>query len=333
MKFGIEFVPNMKYYELEYYVKLAEDSGFEYTWITDHYNNRNVYSMLTILALKTSSIKFGPGVTNPYHISPAVTASAIATINELSNGRAVLGIGAGDKVTFDRIGISWTKPLRRMREAVEIIRLLHGGKSVSYDGKIFKFNGARLDFKAGNIPIYIGAQGPKMLQLAAELGDGVLINASHPRDFETAKENIDAGLEKAGKSRDEFDVVAYASMSVDKDANKARNASKIVVAFIVAGSPDIIFERHGISMDDVQKVREALNNAFTKGDWPGVSKAVTDEMIDSFSISGSPDQVIERIKELSKSGVTQVVAGSPIGPDKKKSIQLIGKEIIPAFKE
>ena len=333
MKFGIEFVPNMKYYELEYYVKLAEDSGFEYTWITDHYNNRNVYSMLTILALKTSSIKLGPGVTNPYHISPAVTASAIATINELSNGRAVLGIGAGDKVTFDRIGISWTKPLRRMREAVEIIRLLHGGKSVSYDGKIFKFNGARLDFKAGNIPIYIGAQGPKMLQLAAELGDGVLINASHPRDFETAKENIDAGLEKAGKSRDEFDVVAYASMSVDKDANKARNASKIVVAFIVAGSPDIIFERHGISMDDVQKVREALNNAFTKGDWPGVSKAVTDEMIDSFSISGSPDQVIERIKELSKSGVTQVVAGSPIGPDKKKSIQLIGKEIIPAFKE
>ncbi|AIY89447.1 5,10-methylenetetrahydromethanopterin reductase [Geoglobus acetivorans] len=333
MKFGIEFVPNMKYYELEYYVKLAEDSGFEYTWITDHYNNRNVYSMLTILALKTNSIKLGPGVTNPYHISPALTASAIATVNELSNGRAVLGIGAGDKVTFDRIGISWKKPLRRMREAVEIIRALHSGKPVNYDGEIFKFNGARMDFKAGNIPIYIGAQGPKMLQLAAELGDGVLINASHPRDFEAARENIDAGLDKAGKSRDQFDTVAYASMSVDKDAEKAKNAAKIVVAFIVAGSPDVIFERHGISMDDVNKVREALNNAFTKGDWPGVSKAVTDEMIESFSISGSPDMVIERIRELSKSGVTQVVAGSPIGPDKKKSIKLIGKEIIPAFKE
>lgn len=333
MKFGIEFVPNMKYYELEYYVKLAEDSGFEYVWITDHYNNRNVYSMLTLLAMKTNSIKLGPGVTNPYHISPAVTASAIATINELSNGRAVLGIGAGDKVTFDRIGISWEKPLKRMKEAVEIIRALHSGKPVNYDGEIFKFNGAKMDFKAGNIPIYIGAQGPKMLQLAAELGDGVLINASHPRDFESARENIDMGLEKAGKSRDQFDTVAYASMSVDKDAEKAKNAAKIVVAFIVAGSPDVIFDRHGISMDDVNKVREALNNAFTKGDWPGVSKAVTDEMIESFSISGSPDMVVERVKELSKSGVTQVVAGSPIGPDKKKSIQLIGKEIIPALKE
>ncbi len=329
MKFGIEFVPNMKYYELEYYVKLAEDSGFSYVWITDHYNNRNVYSMLTILALKTSSVKLGSGVTNPYHINPAVTASAIATINEISNGRAVLGIGAGDKVTFDRIGISWEKPLRRMRESVEIIRALHSGKSVKYDGQIFRFNGARLDFKAGEIPIYIGAQGPKMLELAAELGDGVLINASHPKDFEVARENIEAGLKKAGEK--EFDVVAYASMSVDKDRDKARNSARIVVAFIVAGSPDVIFERHGISMDDVAKVREALNNAFTKGDWGGVAKSVTDEMIDTFSISGTPDDVVERINELSKAGVTQVVAGSPIGPDKKKSIQLIGKEIIPKF--
>ena len=329
MKFGIEFVPNMKYYELEYYVKLAEDSGFNYVWITDHYNNRNVYSMLTILALKTNSVKLGSGVTNPYHINPAVTASAIATINEISNGRAVLGIGAGDKVTFDRIGISWEKPLRRMRESVEIIRALHSGKSVKYDGQIFKFNGARLDFKAGDIPIYIGAQGPKMLELAAELGDGVLINASHPKDFEVARENIEAGLKKAGEK--EFDVVAYASMSVDKDRDKARNSARIVVAFIVAGSPDVIFERHGISMDEVAKVREALNNAFTKGDWGGVAKSVTDEMIDTFSISGTPDDVVERINELSKAGVTQVVAGSPIGPDKKKSIQLIGKEIIPKF--
>lgn len=332
MKFGVEFVPDMKFYELEYYVKLAEDSGFDYTWITDHYNNRNVYSMLTILALKTRTIKLGPGVTNPYHISPALTASAIATINEISGGRAVLGIGAGDKVTFERIGISWEKPLSRMKEAVEIIRQLTDGKSVKYDGEIFKFNGAKLSFKTGRIPIYIGAQGPKMLQLAAELGDGVLINASHPKDFEVAKEAIDAGLAKAGKSRDSFDTVAYASMSVDKDRQKARDAARIVVAFIVAGSPPTVLERHGLSEEAVKGVKDALNNAFTKGDWGGVAKSVTDEMIDIFSISGTPDDVIERIKELSKAGVTQVVAGSPIGPDKKKSIQLIGKEIIPKLK-
>ncbi|MEM0315744.1 MAG: LLM class flavin-dependent oxidoreductase, partial [Archaeoglobaceae archaeon] len=194
------------------------------------------------------------------------------------------------------------------------------------------FAGARLGFKAGEVPIYIGAQGPKMLQLAAELGDGVLINASHPKDFEEAKKSIDAGLQKAGKTRDKFDTVAYASMSVDKNRDNARNAARIVVAFIVAGSPETVLERHGISAEAVNKVKDALNNAFTKGDWAGVGKAVTDEMLDSFSISGTPDEVVERISQLAKTGVTQVVAGSPIGPDKKKSIQLIGKEIIPKLK-
>ncbi len=332
MKFGIEFVPDSKYYEIEYYVKLAEDNGFEYTWITDHYNNRNVYAILTVLAMKTKTIKLGPGVTNPYHIHPTLTASAIATINEISGGRAVLGIGAGDKVTFDRIGLAWEKPLTRIKEAVEIIRQLHAGKSVKYDGKVFKINGARMGFKTTPIPIYIGAQGPKMLRLAAELGDGVLINASHPRDFEEAKKNIEEGLSKAGKSKDQFDTVAYASMSVDKNRDNARNAARIVVAFIVAGSPETVLQRHGIKDEDVNKVREALNRAFTQGDWAGVAKSVTDEMIDCFSISGTPDDVVERINELAKVGVTQVVAGSPIGPDKAKSIKLIGKEIIPKFK-
>jgi 5,10-methylenetetrahydromethanopterin reductase len=329
MKFGIEFVPNIKFFELEYYTKLAEEENFEYAWITDHYNNRNVYSILTLLALKTDSMKMGVGVANPYSVHPAVIASAIATVNEISGGRAVLGIAAGDRVTFERIGIKWEKPLTRLKEAVEIIRMLHSGKPVKFDGEFFKMGNAKIDFKAGQIPIYIGAQGPKMLQLAAKIGDGVLINASHPKDFEEARDRIDLGLSEAGKK--EFDVAAYTSMSIDKDGEKARNAAKIVVAFIVAGSPEIIFERHGIDLEKVQKVRNALNEAFTKGDWSGIHKAVDDEMIDVFSISGTPEDVTERIEKLSKAGVTQVVAGSPIGPGKKNSIRLIGRKIIPSF--
>ena len=106
----------------------------------------------------------------------------------------------------------------------------------------------------------------------------------------------------------------------------------LAVAFIVAGSPDVVLQRHELSDEAVNKVRDALNAAFTKGDWPGVAKAVTDEMIDIFSISGTPDDVIDRVNELSKAGVTQVVAGSPIGPDKKKSIKPIGKDVIPKLK-
>jgi len=324
MRFGIEFVPNVKYFELEYYTLFAEENNFENVWITDHYNNRNVYSMLTLLALKTHKMKIGAGVANPYSVHPAVIASAIGTVNEISGGRAVLGIAAGDKITFDRIGIKWEKPLSRLREAVEVIRLLHSGKPVKYDGEFFKMNGAKLDFKCGNVPVYIGAQGPKMLQLAAKIGDGVLINASHPRDFEEAKKNIET-------AKKNFDVAAYTCMSVDKDGDKARNASKIVVAFIASGSPDVVIERHGIDREKIEKVRNALNSAFTKGDWKAVHDSVDEELIDVFSISGTPEDVIGRIEELSKAGVTQVVAGSPIGPRKKDSIKLIGSKIIPSF--
>lgn len=328
MKFGIELVPNVKYFELEYYTKLAEDVNFEYEWITDHYNNRNVYSMLTLLALKTSTMRVSAGVANPYTLHPAVIASSIATVNEVAEGRAILGIAAGDKVTLDKIGFKWQKPLTRLKEAVEIIRQLLEGKTVDYNGEFFQLGGAKINFECGDIPIYIGAQGPKMLKLAAELGDGVLINASNPKDFSEAQKSIESGLKGSKK---DFDVAAYTSMSVDKDREKAREAAKIVVAFIAAGSPQVIFDRHNIDLEKIEKVKEALDLAFKKGEWKQINKTVDEQLLDAFSISGTPDDVIDNIEKLSREGVTQVVAGSPLGPNKKKAINLMGKQIISQF--
>lgn len=97
VKFGIEFVPQEPLDKLIKLAKLAEEVGFEYLWVTDHYNNKNVYETLALIAKETSTIKLGPGVTNPYVRHPAITASAIATLDEISDGRAVLGMGPGDK--------------------------------------------------------------------------------------------------------------------------------------------------------------------------------------------------------------------------------------------
>ncbi len=324
MKFGVEFVPNLKPYEIEYLSLVAEENGFDSIWITDHYNNRNAYSILTLLALRTRNVSLGVGVSNPFTIHPALIASAMATINELSGGRSILGIAAGDRMTLERLGITWEKPLTRVREAVELIRGLMSGKRVSYSGKIFSVSNAGIDYRVNPYPVYIGAQGPKMLKLASEIGDGVLINASHPKDFEEA-------FRCFGGVREGFDVVAYTSMSVDRVGDRAREEAKIVVAFIVAGSPEAVLERHGISGAD--EVREALNRAFAGGSWADVKKAVSDDMIEAFSISGTPEEVVSRIEELKKAGVTHVVAGSPIGADKAKAIKLIGKKVIPAFSE
>jgi len=323
MKYGIEFVPNEPVMKLAAYTKLAEDNGFSNVWITDHYNNRDSYSTLTVLALATNRIMLGTGVTNPYTRNVAITASSISAVNDLSGGRAILGIGPGDKATFDAMGIEWAKPLTTVREAVETLREFFAGKKVTSEGMI-SFKGAKLAFKSGDIPIYLGAQGPKMLEVAGEIANGVLINASHPKDFEVAIKNIQKGADRAGRSMEEIDVCAYASFSIDKKAEKAKNEAKIVVAFIVAGSPEPVLSRHGISKSDADNIGALIG----KGDFGGVIGAVTDDMMDAFSIYGTPEDCINRINELQEIGVTQVVAGSPIGPDKERSIKLIGKEII-----
>ena len=326
MEFGIELTPNVKFYEIEYYAKLAEDNGFRYVWVTDHYNNRNAFVILSVLAKTTQKVRIGTGVTNPFHMNPAVIASAIATINEISNGRTVLGIGAGDKFTLEKIGIERKKPLTGVREAVQVIRMLLNGESVEFDGELFKFSGAKLTFNPRKgIPIYIGAQGPRMLKLASEIGDGVIINASHPKDVEFALRNIDM--------RKGFDIAVCSAFSIDKDRDRAIQSVKPVVAFIVAGCPNEILDRHGIDDRSVNTVRITLKEAFAKGNWKKLEEVVTDEMVDAFSISGTPDEVIGRIEELKKLGITQLIVGSPVGRDKTKAIRLVGKEIIPRFCE
>ena len=134
----------------------------------------------------------GPGVTNPYLINPVQTASTLMSLDNLSGGRAILGIGAGDKITLNLLGIERRKPLTAVKESTQIFRTIFDtGKMKDFEGKVFSVEKAKVAFeKTGEIPIYIGAQGPKMLQLAGSMGQGVLVNASHPVDFEFAMKQI-----------------------------------------------------------------------------------------------------------------------------------------------
>jgi 5,10-methylenetetrahydromethanopterin reductase len=318
MKFGIEFVPNEPISKIVKLVKLAEDVGFEYAWITDHYNNKNVYETLALIADGTETIKMGPGVTNPYVRSPAITSAAVATLDELSNGRATLGIGPGDKATFDALGIEWTKPVSTIKDAIAMMTtLMSGGKTET---------GAQLGgVKAvqEKIPIYMGAQGPMMLKTAGGFSDGALINASNPKDFAAAVPMIKEGAEEQGKSLSDVDVAAYTCCSIDDDAGKALGAAKIVVAFIAAGSPPPVFARHGLPTDTGAK----FGGMLAKGDFGGAIGAVDDALMEAFSVVGTPAEFVPKIEALGKMGVTQYVAGSPIGPDKEKSIKLLGEVI------
>ncbi len=330
LKFGIEFVPKEPYWKIAAYALLSENWGFNNLWVTDHYTNRNVYVTLAAAALYTNKITFGTGVTNPYMVNPVITAQAIATLNDLAPGRVVLGIGAGDKTTLEAVGMEMQKPLAAVSETIDLFRKLTNGETVAYQGEVFHTAGAKFSFKPKNkIPVYVGAQGPKMLEMAGRIGDGVLVNASHPKDLEYAIKCANEGIRQANKVPSDVDIAAYTSFSVSEELKKALKAATPVVAFIVAGSPPTVLERHGIDPAKADELRAALK----AGDFGKAFAAVTPEMINVFSICGTPEMCIERIAELRKIGITQFVVGSPVGTNVKNSIDLIGSKIIPNFKE
>ena len=326
--YGIEFVPgNVNVKQVVNYCKLAESKDIDYAWITNHYNNRHCYPTLAMIAANTTSLKMGPGIMNTFTDTPAAIASFMATLNEISDGRAVLGIGPGDLSTLPKLAIQGEKPVARLKEGVSVIRELLTGAEVKKTGRTFfdydgaKLTGVTLPGKKG-IPVYIGAQGPKMLELAGMDGDGSLINASNPKDFQAAIPIIKQAMEKAGRKK--HDVGAYTAMSIDMDEKKARNAAKIVAAFIAAGSPPPLLQRHNLDLGNVAKIKEALS----RFDFKTVGGLVGDAEIDAFTIAGTPDTVKQKCEDLAKAGVTQIIFGSPLGPDMTNSIRLLGKYIV-----
>ncbi len=331
LKFGIEFVPLEPFWKTTYYSIQAERLGYDSIWITDHFNNRNVYVSLAIIANYTDNIKLGPGVTNPYMVHPVMTAESVASLNEIAPGRVICGIGAGDKTTLETAGVEMKSPLRTVREAVEIIRRQIVREKAGYDGKIFKTTGgARFNFKTTDpIPLYIGAQCQQLLKLAGRIDDEALINANHPDDIERAVKLIRKGSEKAKRDPKEVDIAAYTSFSVADTEKKARKPLVPVVAYIVAGSPPFILEKHGIPVKKAKKIQNDLANR----NWDEAFGSVDMQMIDAFTVCGSPEQCTEKIDTIFKKGITHFITGSPLGPNMRASIDLFGKEILPHFKE
>ncbi len=325
MKFGVEFVPYRTLDALIALSKQVDEAGFDYVWICDHYHNRYVHSVLARLALVTKMVKLGPGVTNPFMVHPAVSAAAIATLDELSGGRAVLGISAGDPIFLSTVGVELRHPLTAVREAVHIVRELLAGKRVNFAGEAFACRGARLRFKpVSKVPIYVGGRGTRMLELAGSIADGVLINASHHDDLRECVEYVRRGSESVSRKPKELDMVAYMATSIHDEVEKARAAAKTVVAFVASSAPPSALEKHGIAAADVERIREKLR----VGKIQDAAAAVTGRMIDAFSICGKPAELARHVEGLSKIGITQTVIGSPIGPEPANAIASIRKALL-----
>jgi len=249
-------------------------------------------------------------------------------LQEVSDGRGVFGVGPGDKSTLSSLGVEQERPLRRVLESFKVAQDLWAGERVSIDGT-FQTSDAGLEYDVeGEIPVYVGAQGPHMLRMSAKHADGVLVNASHPDDFAWASERIAEGLEERPDDRGEFDVAAYASVSVAEDADAAREIARQPVAFIAAGAAPPVLDRHGLDAD----AAETIGAAIERGDFGTAFEAVTPAMIDALAVAGTPEDVAERIEAI-LAYADSFVAGTPLGPDLDEAITLVAAALDRATRE
>jgi 5,10-methylenetetrahydromethanopterin reductase len=327
---GIELTPEHPISDLVDVGERAEDAGFDALFASCHYNNRDPFVVLDRVAAATDDLLLGPGVANPYESHPVSLASRVATLDEVSDGRALCGLGAGDRSTLRNLGFDRDRPLRRVLEAMKVSQKLWAGERVDHEGT-FQATDAGLNYAdaidpgrdgandaASNIPVYVGAQGPHMIRMSAKHADGVLVNASHPDDFAWADERVGEGLADRPDDRGDFDFAAYASVSVAEDAEAAREAARPPVAFIAAGAAPPVLDRHGIDRERAEAIGEAIES----GEFSAAFERVTPAMIDAFCIAGTPAEAAAKIAGVLEYA-DSFVAGSPLGPDPKEAVGLV----------
>jgi 5,10-methylenetetrahydromethanopterin reductase len=311
---------------------LAEKQGLECVWYCQDLFQRDVWVFLTATAASTSKIDLGTGIVTPYTVNPAELAMHAATLDEYSGGRVRLGISVGAVEFLKWAGIDVRHPLTVMRESFEVIRRLIKGEQVEFDGKFFqdwtKDAYMRFNTYRDRIPLYLGAQSPRMLELIGEIADGGLPLLFPPEYIEEVMRRIETGAKKAGRSIKDIDIVGCIWFSLAENREDAKEALRDLVTFYGPHlAPDMI-SKIGLVPEDFNSIKEALSVR----DFERARGLMTDEMA-RIAVYGSPDDCITRIEKLVDKGLEHIRFGPPLGPDPVKTIHLIGEEIIPYFRD
>jgi 5,10-methylenetetrahydromethanopterin reductase len=331
MRFGFGAVIDVPLRELGRRAEEVEDLGFDRFWLPDERLTRNVYTGLTVSALHTRRIELGIAVTNPYTRNVALTAAAAATVDELSGGRLSLGFGAGGGI--GHYGVDRERPAVAVREAVEVTRRLLAGETVNYGGSIVRMKDAHLDFKAlRQVPIYIAARGPRLLELAGEIADGAIIGGfASPKGIEHAKATIGRGLREAARSWGDIDLVSWLYTCVADDAAAARQAvARLVTTSLVTSRP--ILDSIGVEIPaDLRGCLEASGWSVSAKTIDECSQHLTPEILDAFSVAGTPEDCARKLVEVARQGARELamVALPAKGQTVEDLARRLAKEVLP----
>jgi 5,10-methylenetetrahydromethanopterin reductase len=315
LSFGIRVPPVGRLREVAGAARAAEAAGFDTIWTLDSPllagQLLDPYVALAACAETTSRARLGVAVTNPITRHPLVTACSILSLDDLSSGRAVLGIGSGDSAMrtlgLDPADARGTHGTRRdqLRETVQLLNAIGAGEAVRLGATTFQ-----LRRPARRIPVYVSATGPRMLELAGEIADGVIIQVGIYRPcVEQALGHIRAGAAKAGRDPDDIDIVCSTFTSIADDRSLAIDRARPLAAWFYAVAPDLL-ELAAVPITRRQPARPVFPDISHPADHEDAMaearRYVSDDAVEKFCLVGSAEDCVGRIRELADLGIHQI---------------------------
>jgi 5,10-methylenetetrahydromethanopterin reductase len=327
-------------------MKTADELGYHACYAADETWHKDLWIIFAAAADKTQNIRFGPNLSGIWLREPTLLCQALATLDELTGGRAEGVFSIGNFGLLAQYGVDWSqiKPFSRVKEAYHVMRTFLDEGAINFDGEFFKYSGLFTFARPvqEHLPLYIGAmRGPKSFQLAGEVSDGVHVALSYSKEaYEYVVDNVKIGAEKAGRDWKELDIGAWCVITCAPDSAEAKRAARSIVAFYISSMPDEQLKLHGLDPGEMKAIVEVLG----KGELDKAYEMTTPEVAEKLSIAGTPEECVAQIKEIESAGVNHMIltvtdpvilktfTGKDVDvPDVQGQLRLIADEVMPAF--
>jgi 5,10-methylenetetrahydromethanopterin reductase len=308
----------------------AEDLGFEAIFFADsQMNNVDPYQLMALCATRTKKIRFGTAVTNMVYRDPTITANSFATLNEISQGRAIIGLGTGDGPVYS-LGRTATK-LADFEKGLRIIRDLLHDRGIEVPKSRERASGGRVVLKAGKrpVPIYISAEGPKTLRVAGRTCDGVILGTGFDLDvLEWARARIAEGAKDSARSVSEIDIMPAGMIVVDNDGDLARKRVRSRMAN--RAHHNFRFTTETVPVSEAEGVKKFMDNFdISKPIEERIApEFVTEYLLERFTIAGTPDECIAKVKRLEAEGIQRILL-TPPNAIYNEVMEAWGRRVIP----
>jgi 5,10-methylenetetrahydromethanopterin reductase len=348
MRFSYALLPDHPVSELVDTIVLADELGFYGAYGADETYHKDQWLIAAVAATRTKRIRLSPCVTHIILKEPTILAHSIATLDELSNGRAEGVFSIGNIAMLDQYHVDWKAggQIERLREAHQVMRTMLDEGKIDFQGEFYRYTGLFTSARPvqERVPLKIGAmRGPRSFELAGEISDGMHQALAYSREaIQYAADGVRRGAERAGRDWKSLDIGAWMVTSISDDGDAAKQAARVCVAFYIPAMPREQIERHDIDPDSLQPIFDA----FGRGDVEGAIQATTMELTDRLSLSGTPEEWIERLeRDVVPTGTGHVIC-SPIDPylvrawsglevegvpDQQGQLRLIHDRVMPHF--